>query len=116
MTSDSVDDYLAGYDGDVRERLDRVRAAILAALPGAEQSIKYGMPAITISGRHHIYFAAWKKHIGVYPVYRSDDPIEAELAPYRDAKDTLRFPYSQDQPDELITRVTAFVARRKGEG
>jgi uncharacterized protein YdhG (YjbR/CyaY superfamily) len=115
MTSGSIDDYLAGYDGDVRERLDRVRAAILAALPDAEQSIKYGMPAVTIEGRHHIYFAAWKKHIGVYPVYRSDDPIEADIAPYRDAKDTLRFPYNQDQPDELITRVTAHLARRKGE-
>lgn len=113
MTADSIDAYLAGYDGDVRERLDRVRAAIHAALPGAEESIKYGMPAVTISGRHHIYFAAWKKHIGVYPIYRSDDPIEAELAPYRDAKDTLRFPYDWEQPDELITRVTAFVARRK---
>lgn len=70
---------------------------------------------ITIRGRHHIYFAAWKKHIGVYPVYRSDDPIEAELAPYRDAKDTLRFPYSQVQLDELITRVAAHVARRRSE-
>jgi len=115
MTARSVDDYLAGYDGDVRERLDRVRAAILIALPGAEESIKYGMPAITISGRHHIYFAAWKKHVGVYPVYRSDDPIEGDLAPYRDAKDTLRFPYDREQPDELITRATAYVARRKSE-
>lgn len=44
-------------------------------------------------------------------MYRSDDPIEAEPAPYRDAKDTLRLPYSAEQPDELITRVAAFLAR-----
>lgn len=44
-------------------------------------------------------------------MYRSEDPIEAEPAPYRDAKDTLRFPYSAEQPDELITRVAAFLAR-----
>ena len=90
-----------------------MRAAILAALPGAEQTIKYGMPAVTINGRHHLYFAAWKKHIGVYPIYRSDDPFEAELAPYRDAKDTLRFPYDQVQPDDLITRAAEYVARRR---
>jgi uncharacterized protein YdhG (YjbR/CyaY superfamily) len=108
----TIDEYLAGFDGEVRARLDRVRAAIHSVLPDGEESIGYGMPAILIRGRHHIYFAAWKKHIGVYPVYRSDDPIEAELAPYREAKDTLKFPYAQEQPDELIARVTAFLARR----
>lgn len=112
IVATSIDEYLAGFDGEVRARLDRVRAAIHSVLPDAEESIKYGMPAITIRGRHHVYFAAWKNHIGFYPVYRSDDPIEAELAPYRDAKDTLRFPYTQEQPDELVTRVTAFLARR----
>lgn len=111
MSAATIDDYLAGYDGDVRARLDRVRAAIHRALPDAEESIKYGMPAVALGGRHHVYFAAWKKHIGFYPVYRSDDPIEVELAPYRDAKDTLQFPYTQEQPDELITRVTAHLAR-----
>lgn len=111
MTAATVDEYLAGFDGEVRARLDRARAAIRSVLPDAEESIRYGMPAVALGGRDHIYFAAWKKHLGIYPVYRSDDPIEAELAPYRDAKDTLRFPYAHEQPDELIARVTAFLAR-----
>ena len=111
MSAADVDGYLAGFDGEVRSRLDRARAAIHAALPDAEESIRYGMPAVGLGGREHIYFAAWKKHLGIYPVYRSTDPIEAEIAPYRDAKDTLRFPYAEEQPDELITRVTAFLAR-----
>ncbi|GHF13819.1 iron chaperone [Pseudolysinimonas yzui] len=110
MTATTIDEYLAGYDGEVRDRLERVRAAIHSVLPDAEESIKYGMPAVTIRGRHHLYFAAWKKHIGFYPVYRSDDPIETEIAPYRDAKDTLQFPYTQEQPDDLIARVTAHLA------
>jgi uncharacterized protein YdhG (YjbR/CyaY superfamily) len=107
----SIEEYIAGYDGEARLRLERVRAAIRSVLPDAEESIKYGMPAVTLRGRHHVYFAAWKAHIGFYPVYRSDDPIEAEIAPYRDAKDTLRFPYAQEQPDDLIARVTAHLAR-----
>lgn len=111
MTDDGVERYLAGFDGEVRERLDRARAAIRSVLPEGEEAIRYGMPSVTIRGRHHIYYAAWKKHLGVYPVYRSHDLIEAELAPYRDAKDTLRFPYTQEQPDDLIARVTAFLAR-----
>lgn len=112
MTAPSVDDYLAGFDGEVRERLDRVRAAIHSVLPDAEESISYGMPAVALGARGHVYFAAWKKHIGFYPVPRSSDPIEAEIAPYREAKDTLRFPYTQVQPDELIARVTAHLVAR----
>lgn len=108
--SGAVDDYLAGFDGDVRARLDRVRAAIRAALPDAEESVRYGMPAVALGGRNHLHYAAWARHIGIYPVYRSDLPIEAELAPYRHAKDTLRFPYAAEQPDDLITRVAAFLA------
>jgi Uncharacterized conserved protein len=102
---------VAGFDGEPRARLERALAAVRSVLPGAEESIRYGMPAIALGGRHHIYVAAWAKHLGVYPVYRSDDPIEVDLAPYRDAKDALRFPYAQEQPDELIARVAAHLAR-----
>ncbi|WP_309713835.1 DUF1801 domain-containing protein [Pseudolysinimonas sp.] len=116
MTIATIDEYLAGYDGEVRARLERVRAAIHSVLPDAEESITYGMPTVTIRKRRHIYFAAWKKHIGFYPVYRSDDPIEVEITPYRAAKDTLQFPYTQEQPDDLIARVTAYLASVGGRG
>lgn len=108
--------YLAAHEGEARARLDRALAAIRSVLPDAEESIRYGMPAVALGGRRHLHVAAWATHLGLYPVYRSDDPIEAELAPYRHAKDTLRFPYAREQPDELIARVTAFLARDGGEG
>lgn len=111
MTARTVDEYLAGYDGEVRDRLERVRAAVRSVLPDGDESIRYGMPAVAFRAHEHLYYAAWKTHIGFYPVYRSDEPIEAELIPYRDGTDTLRFPYDQEQPDELIARVTAFLSR-----
>lgn len=110
MSARTVDEYLAGYDGEVRDRLERVRAAIRSVLPDAEESIRYGMPAVRY--RHeYLYYAAWKNHIGLYPVYRSDEPVEAEIIPYRDGTDTLRFPYDREQPDELIARIAAFLSR-----
>lgn len=105
MTVATVEEYLAGFEGEVRARLDRVRAAMRSVLPDAPESIRYGMPSLALDEARHVYYAAWKKHLGVYPVYRSDAPIEADLAPYRDAKDTLRFPYDREQPDDLIVRV-----------
>lgn len=106
----SIDDYLAGFQGERRARLEAVRAAIRDVLPDAEEAIRYGMPAIALGGRRWIYFAGWKQHLGIYPVYRSDAPIETELAPYRDAKDALQFPWAKELPLDLIRRVVAHLA------
>jgi uncharacterized protein YdhG (YjbR/CyaY superfamily) len=105
MAASTIDEYIAGYDGEVRDRLERVRAAVHRVLPDAAEKIAYGMPTIVLGPRRNVYFAAWTKHIGFYPVYRSDDPIEAELEPYREAKDTLRFPHDRPLPDALIERI-----------
>ncbi len=108
----AVEEYVAATSGVARERLDRAIGAISAALPDAAWSIRYGMPAIALGGRHHLHVAAWAKHLGVYPVYRDDNPLEAEIAPFRDAKDALRFPYAGDQPDDLLARVAVLLADR----
>ena len=40
--------------------------------------------------------------------------LERELAPYRAAKDTVRFPLSRPVPYDLIERLAAFLAERRG--
>lgn len=107
----TVDDYIASFPKDVQVILAKVRKSIRKVLPKADEKIKYGMPAIMLDSRHAVYFAAWKRHIGLYPIYRSDDPIEEELAPYRDAKDTLKFPLNEPIPYELIERVVAHLVK-----
>jgi uncharacterized protein YdhG (YjbR/CyaY superfamily) len=106
----SVEEYLAGFPDDVRTRLENARAAIRRVLPDAEERMSYDIIRFEISGRHAIYLAGWKKHLGVYPVPRAEGDLEREFAPYRAAKDSLNFPYAKPIPYELIERVTAFVA------
>ena len=72
------------------------------------------MPTVTLDGVPLMYFAAWKRHIGVYPVPPAQGALERELAPYRAAKDTVRFPLSRPVPYELIERLAAFLAERRG--
>jgi uncharacterized protein YdhG (YjbR/CyaY superfamily) len=108
----TIDEYIASYPKEVQVILTKVRKSIRKELPKAEEKIKYGMPALMINDRHAVYFAAWKRHIGLYPIYRSDDPIEEELAPYRDAKDTIKFPLDEPIPYDLIKRIVAYVKRR----
>ena len=65
--SRSVDDYLAGFPDEVRARLTRVRTILLEAMPGAEERIRYGLPAVMLAGRYGLHFAGWKRHVGLYP-------------------------------------------------
>ncbi len=110
---ETVDAYIASFPDDVRAILVAVRSALLRAVPGGEERVRYGMPAVMLDGRYAIHFAAWKKHLGVYPVARLDDALEAEIAPYRAAKDSLNFLYAKPIPYELIERVAAALAARR---
>jgi uncharacterized protein YdhG (YjbR/CyaY superfamily) len=105
----TVDEYISSFDGEQREMLERVRSSILQAIPGAEEKVRYGMPAVMLGGRYAIHFAAWKKHLGLYPVPVLDDQLEQELAPFRAAKDSVNFSYSRPIPYPLIKRVAAAI-------
>jgi uncharacterized protein YdhG (YjbR/CyaY superfamily) len=47
----TIDDYLAGLSSENRAALEKVRRAIHAAVPGAEECISYGMPAFRLNGK-----------------------------------------------------------------
>lgn len=113
---ETVDEYIASFPPDVRERLEAVRAAMRRAAPGTQEAISYGIPTFKLDGRYVVYFAGWKDHISVYPVPDGDAELDRELAPYRAAKGTLKFPLRDAVPYDLIERVAALLmARRRAE-
>jgi uncharacterized protein YdhG (YjbR/CyaY superfamily) len=101
----TVDEYIGSFPSQVREVLERVRRTLRDAVPDADEKISYQIPTITLHGRYLVYFAAWKHHLAVYPVPGGDEEFEAEIAPHRAAKGTLRFPFNKPIPYELIGRV-----------
>ena len=103
----TVDDYIASFPPEVAAVLEAVRRTIDGVVPGAGEKISYQMPTVTIDGRALCYDAAWKRHLGIYPVPPLDAELEAEVAPYRAAKDTVRIPYTEPVPLDLIGRVVA---------
>ena len=113
----TVDDYIAKLPHDVQLVVQRVRHSIRVALPEAEERVRYGMLAIMLNDRYALHFAGWKKHIGLYPVAVLSESLEAEIAPYRTNKDSVRFLYSRPIPYDLIERVAAELeqARRAAE-
>ena len=101
----TVDRYIAGFPPDIAHILDHLRKAIRRAAPGATEAIKYGMPVFLLHGSHVFYVGAWKTHVGIYPVYPQAPALEAEIAPRRSGKDTVRFSYSDPIPFDLVERL-----------
>ena len=112
----SVDEYFRSRPEAVRGVLDRVRATIRKALPGAEECISYQIPAYRLPGGVVIYFAGWKEHYSLYPATAGVvAAFEKELAPYELSKGTIRFPLSQKVPVGLIGRIAKFRAKEVAE-
>lgn len=109
----SVDDYIQSYPDEVQDILRKIRQTIRKAVPGTEEKISYGIPSVTLDGKHVVYFAAWKHHISVYPVPRLAGSMEQDVAPYLAAKGTLRFPFKNPIPYDLIGRVAALLAEQR---
>jgi uncharacterized protein YdhG (YjbR/CyaY superfamily) len=112
----SVDEYLATHPEDVQAILQRVRSAIRKAVPGAEETISYQIPAYKLHGGPVLYFAGWQRHYSLYPA--TDQLVEAfkdDLVPYKVDKGTIRFPLSQPVPVKLIERIAKFRAQEAAE-
>ena len=63
-----VETYISQFKPEIQSRLEILRQLFFEVLPDTEESIRYKMPAFKV-GKHHLYFAAYKRHIGFYPVY-----------------------------------------------
>jgi uncharacterized protein YdhG (YjbR/CyaY superfamily) len=102
------DDYITGLAPASRSVAQRIRALVHQAAPEAIEAIKYGMPAFLIEGSPFVYFAVWTKHVGIYPIYGAPPDLEAKIAPYRHAKDTVRFFLAEPIDYELIALLVRF--------
>jgi uncharacterized protein YdhG (YjbR/CyaY superfamily) len=109
-----IDEYIAAFSPEVQSILMKIRATIREAVPEAEEKISYQIPAFTLSG-DLIYFAAFKKHIGIYPPVNGDEQLRQEISRYRGEKGNLKFPLDEPIPYDLISRIAKFRAREHFE-
>jgi uncharacterized protein YdhG (YjbR/CyaY superfamily) len=104
MKPQGIDEYIAEFPPQIQAVLERVRSTIREASPDAQETISYRMPAFTLNGIL-VYFAAFKKHIGLYPPVKGDARLEKAIARYAGEKGNLRFPLDQPIPYDLIARI-----------
>lgn len=107
QTPQDIDEYIAGFPSDIRAILEKVRAVIREAAPGAEEAISYQMPTYKLNG-NLVHFAAFKKHIGLYPTPTGTEAFKKELSPYKAGKGSIQFPLDQPIPYDLIKEIVMF--------
>ena len=99
-----IDDYISKFPDDVQAILQKVRATIRPAAPKAKETISYMMPAFKQHGIL-VYFAAWQRHVGLYPPISGDKAVEKAIARYAGPKGNLQFPLDEPIPYDLIERI-----------
>jgi uncharacterized protein YdhG (YjbR/CyaY superfamily) len=107
----NIDDYLTSVSPQSKLILTEIRKLIRDKVPHATETISYQLPAFKLT-RTFIYFAAFKKHIGIYPPVKGDKNLMDALLPYAGEKGNLKFPLDQPMPYELIGRVVVALAKQ----
>jgi uncharacterized protein YdhG (YjbR/CyaY superfamily) len=102
----SIDDYIDVAPEAAQRKLHEMRACIRKAAPGADETLKYGMPAFCYQ-RILVIFGGFKHHIGFYPTGRAMRPFAKELAKFKTARGSIQFPLDRPLPLALIRKITA---------
>jgi uncharacterized protein YdhG (YjbR/CyaY superfamily) len=101
----TIDEYLAPLSNEQRSALEKLRRAIKAAAPKAEECISYQLPAFRLGGRMLVAFGAWANHCAFYP---GAHPLEAhkdELKSYDTSKGSIRFQANSPLPATLVRKL-----------
>lgn len=112
----SIDEYLQTVTDDQRAALERLRATVLAAAPGAQECVSYGLAAFRLAGKALVAIGATKKHCAFYPMSSTTvESFREELRDFDTSKGTVRFQPDRPLPLDLVRRmVLARIAEDQG--
>jgi len=113
----SIDEYLARVSDEKRTALEKLRSAIRAAAPKAEECISYDIPAFRLDGRLLVAFGAAANHCAFYPGAHPIQKHKDELKAYSTSKGTIRFDSGRPLAAALVrklvkSRIAQYAAKR----
>jgi uncharacterized protein YdhG (YjbR/CyaY superfamily) len=104
----TIDEYIETFPPEIQLILEKIRHTVKMVAPEATETISYRMPAFKHRGRNLIFFAAFKEHIGLYPLPKSIETFKNELAPYKQGKGSVQFPINKPIPYDIIKKIVLF--------
>lgn len=99
----TIDEYLAGLRPDQRAALNRLRKAIRAVAPAADECITYGLPGFRLHGRALVAFGARPSHCAFFPMSGTTIASHKDkLGAFETSKGTIRFQPGKPIPAALV--------------
>jgi uncharacterized protein YdhG (YjbR/CyaY superfamily) len=115
VKANTVDEYIAAQPAEVQPLLQSVRKTIRAAAPNAVEKISWRMPTFW-QGENLIHFAAFKRHIGLYPGGEAVEAFTGRLACYTTSKGAIQLPFGKPIDFDLIADIVRWrIAKTKGK-
>lgn len=109
----TIEEYIGRQPDQVQPYLRQVNQAIRSVLPDADEKISWSMPTYW-KKRNLIQFAAFKKHIGLYPGPEAVKAFADKLEEYRTSKGAIQLPYEKPLPLELIAEIAQWCRKNSG--
>lgn len=103
----TVDEYVARYDGEVRSRMEKLRAMILDCSPDITEKISWGMATFVLNG-NLVHFSGEKRHMGFHPAPSAIEAFADRLEGYKTSKGTVQLPYAKAMPWEILREMVLF--------
>ncbi|MCI8994797.1 MAG: hypothetical protein HFI31_13985 [Lachnospiraceae bacterium] len=105
----TIEEYIAAQPEEAQSYLRQVNDVIKASIPEAKEKISWSMPTYW-KERNLIQFAAFKRHIGLYPGPEAVEAFAGRLREYKASKGAIQLPYSKPLPLELIAEIARWCA------
>lgn len=102
----TVSEYMRALPPAARAALEELRRVVRETAPDADEGISYEIPTYKLHGRMLLSIAAWKTHLGFYPLSGEIlETYERELQPYLKPKATARFKMGERLPVALVKKI-----------
>ncbi|WP_330392196.1 iron chaperone [Hespellia stercorisuis] len=109
----TIEEYISGQPETVQSYLQEINRVIKKAIPDAAERISWSMPTYW-KKRNLIQFAAFKKHIGLYPGSEAVEAFADKLKEYKTSKGAIQLPYDKQLPLELIGEIAKWCEENGG--
>lgn len=103
----TIDEYIQLFPEGVQNKLTILRKTIHEAAPEANEKISYDMPTFYLFG-NLIHFAAYEKHIGLYPGESGIRTFQNDFKGLKSSKGAVQFPINQELPLDLVRKIVKF--------
>lgn len=109
-TFTNFEEYFLLFPKDVQTKFEALRKTVHAQTPELEEYIGYQMPAFRYKKKPLVYFAAYKNHIGFYPLPEAIIHFESHFKErkYKFSKGAVQFPLTENLPLDLIEKMVQF--------